>query len=250
MSVSSIRCGQLVMFGGLDLAGILAQLRRDEIELELGVDFLFGRPGDAPPAFQRGQRVFVERPAHLVGAPAQRHVVLFRPGEVEQGSAAIFRLEQAHVHLQARAQPEADLVLTLRQRLRVFRERQNVLRERVHVLLGVLARERNQQIEIADGFLAAAERSRGLHGTDQLAVALDVGGQLGGLRFHKIEQESAGDLLVHLDGLKDVRFALLAEAGQVAQLALARQILDRIHSARSEYAPQQRRPFSVRVIAD
>ena len=39
---------EAMFFGGFDLAGVFAQLGRNEIELELGVDLFFGGAGDAP----------------------------------------------------------------------------------------------------------------------------------------------------------------------------------------------------------
>src|ERR1700737_2448133 len=43
--------GQAVGFGGFDLAAIFAQLGRDVVELQLGVNFFFGVAGDAALAF-------------------------------------------------------------------------------------------------------------------------------------------------------------------------------------------------------
>ncbi len=68
---------QLVVFGGGNFAGVLAHLRRDEIELELRIDLFFGAAGDALFTLQGSQCIFVERESHVVGAAAERHVVLF-----------------------------------------------------------------------------------------------------------------------------------------------------------------------------
>ncbi len=57
--------GRRCSLGGFDFAGIFAQLRRDEIELQLGVDLFLGRASDAAFVFERGQGVFVQRVAHL-----------------------------------------------------------------------------------------------------------------------------------------------------------------------------------------
>jgi len=69
---------QAVLLGGFDLTRVFADFRRNEIQLELGVNFFFCAPGDAALALQRGQRVFVQRVAHIVRAAAQRDVVLAR----------------------------------------------------------------------------------------------------------------------------------------------------------------------------
>ena len=52
---------QHVMFGGSDLAGVFAQLRRDEIQFQFRIDLFFGASGDALFPLQRRQRIFVER---------------------------------------------------------------------------------------------------------------------------------------------------------------------------------------------
>ena len=72
------------MFGcGFDFAAILAQLRRNEVQLELGVDLLLARACHAPFLLQRRQRVFVQRAAHLQRAPAQRDIVFLGAGEID-----------------------------------------------------------------------------------------------------------------------------------------------------------------------
>ena len=59
------------------------------------------------------QRPLAERVAHLERALAQRHVVRLGAGKVLQRRAVGGRGQQAHVHLQAAAQVEADLVFAL-----------------------------------------------------------------------------------------------------------------------------------------
>ena len=105
---------QLVVFGGGDLAGILAQLWRDEIQLQLRIDLFLGAACDTFLTLQGCQSIFVEGEPHVVSPPAQRHVVFFRAGKIEQGRAEILFLQQPHVHLQAVLQREADFVLSVR----------------------------------------------------------------------------------------------------------------------------------------
>src|ERR1700689_5454826 len=51
--------GQRVFFGRVDLAEIFANLGRDVVEIQFGVDFFFGLARDRFLAFERGQAVFV-----------------------------------------------------------------------------------------------------------------------------------------------------------------------------------------------
>ena len=111
----SYEFGERVFFGGVDFAEFLAQLGLDVGELQLRIDFLFGLAGDDFAALEGRERVFVERLAHVEGAAAQRHVVLLRAGEIEQGRAEAFLFEQPYVHLQAAGQQEADFVFAVRQ---------------------------------------------------------------------------------------------------------------------------------------
>ena len=56
--------------------------------------------------------------------------MLLRSGEIDQRGAVVLRFEQAHVHLHAVLQEEADLVFAVRQHLLDLRVGQDVLRER------------------------------------------------------------------------------------------------------------------------
>ena len=97
-------------------------------------------------------------------------------------------------------------------------------------LLVVAGAHGDEQIEIADRFLAAAKRACGRHGFNRFACLRDVGAEL--LRFvvRHIDQESpdARQMLELLGGFQDILLALFAEAGQVAQLAFARELFDAV----------------------
>src|SRR5712691_6187436 len=150
---------KFVVFGGGDFAGVFAQFRRNEIELQFRIDFFLRPAREELFAFQRGQRVFVERVAHLVGATAQRHVVLFRTGKVQKRRAKIFLFEHSNVDLQAVSQRKADFVFAVRQRLVDPGKFQDVLGEGVDLLLrGMPVGQCHQQIEVADGFFPSAQR--------------------------------------------------------------------------------------------
>ena len=168
--------GQLPLFGRFDFARHLAQFRLDVGELQLGVDFLFGFAGDDFAALERGERVLVERPAHVVGAAAQRDVVLLRAGEVQQRRAEVFLAQQPQIHLQLAVEQDADFVFAVRERLVDRGIAQNVFGDRVDVLLIVVARlHGEQQVEVADGFAAAPQRAGGRYRFDLLAGFEDVG---------------------------------------------------------------------------
>src|SRR6266581_2770865 len=136
---------QLVIFGGGDFAGVFPQFGRNEIQLQLRINLFFAASGDALFTLERRERVFVERQPHVVGAAAQRHVVFFRAGEIEQGGAKVFFFEQSNVNLQSVLQREADLVFSVRQRLIDAGKRKDVFGDRVHMLLRRVAIGKSHQ---------------------------------------------------------------------------------------------------------
>ncbi len=99
---------------GFDLAKILAQFGRDEVELQLGVNFFFGRARDRLLVFERSESIFVKREAHLKRALPQRYVVRLGAGEILHGRSEGLGRQQAHIDLHAIAMPEADFILSLR----------------------------------------------------------------------------------------------------------------------------------------
>ena len=109
--------GKLAFFGGFDFAASFAEFRLDIGELELGVNFFFGFAGDHFAAFQRGEGVLVERPAHIVGAAAQRDVVRLGAGEIHECGAEIFLAQQAQIDLQLAVENDADFVFAVSERL-------------------------------------------------------------------------------------------------------------------------------------
>ena len=64
--------------------------------------------------------------------------------------------------------------------------------------------------------------------------------QLFGRFFRHIDVETPGGLLVHLDRFQNILFALFAEARQIAQLALARELFHLLHRSRLEGFPEKR----------
>ena len=215
-----IRCGQGVILGGVDFAQVLAQLGRDVVELQLGVDFFFGFSGDRLFGVELGQAVFAEGVSHLQSALAQGDVVGFRAGEVLHGGAEGFRRQKAHVHLHAAAQAEADFVLAAGDDFHQAGEFDDVLDELFAggVIAAGLAGD--QDVEVADGFAPAAQGSGGrdLFHAGIIAQMLD---DFLGLAFGGVEQKAAGDAAIVLDGLEQLLFLLLAHAGKFANLSFA-----------------------------
>ncbi len=84
--------------------------------------------------------------------------------------------------------------------------------------------ERNQQIEVADGFLAAPQRPGGRDGLDRLAECANVRNKLFRFFLRHVDMEPPGGFLEHLNRFQNVLFAFFAEAGQIAQLSFAREL--------------------------
>ena len=76
---------QGVRGSGIDLALVFAQLGRNVVEIESGVNFLFGFSRHRLFCLQVGQAVLAKGVAHLESALAERNVVGFRSGEILQG---------------------------------------------------------------------------------------------------------------------------------------------------------------------
>ena len=110
MSACVIRLGRVWVCGGIDLAQVFAQLGRNVVELELGVDFFFSFSCDRFFGVEFGQAVLAEGVSHLEGALAQGDVVGFGAGEILHGSAEGVGRQKADVDLHAAAQSEADFV--------------------------------------------------------------------------------------------------------------------------------------------
>ena len=104
-------------------------------------------------------------------------------------------------------------------------------------------RDHQQEIEVADRFLPAAERTRRSDRSNRFAVALDVGHELVGFVLGRRNQEAPANFLEDLDGLEDVLLGFFAEAGQIAQLAFARELFELFDRAAIELTPENQRLF-------
>src|SRR6266481_6581873 len=232
---------QFVVLGGGNFAGVFAQFGRDEIQLQLRIYLFFGASGDTPFTLQGSQRVYIEREPHVVRAPAQRHVVLFRAREIQQGGAKVFFFEQPDVNLQPVLKREAHLVLSMRQRLIDPAKRKDMLGKRVHVFLrGVPIGKRNEQIQIANCFLASTQRTRRSNRLDRLSGLFNMRDQRGRGVFGGTKEESSRGFLEHFHGLENVLFAFFAEAGQVAKFSFSRKLFHVRHGPGLEVRPQKR----------
>ena len=108
------QAGNAVFCGGLEFALVFAQLRRDEIEVELVVDFLLGGAGQ-----QKGgivgfgigseQTVFVEAQSAFDGALAHDDVVFLASGEIGQSEWEFRVGDDAQIGLNAALQDDAGL---------------------------------------------------------------------------------------------------------------------------------------------
>ena len=149
-----------VFRGGFELAAVLAEFRRDVVEVERVVDVGFGGGGDDGVVFEAEESVLAQREAALDGALAQRDVVVLGAGEVLQRGTVAGAGQQAHVDLQVVAQGEADLVLRrLRQQLVDDGQRGDVF-DSGGDDIGLAGRAGDEQVEIAAGCRGRGAASR------------------------------------------------------------------------------------------
>jgi len=205
---------------GFQLAQVLAQLRRNELQTQLLVDLLLGLAGHAFFICHARQPVLTQGVAHLERPLAQRDAVVFGAGEVlQRRSEGIWR-KQAHIDLKSAAQLEADLVLAFGQDILDAGEFQ----DRIHhfVALRFVELAGDQHVEIAHRLAAAPQRTGGgnLVHAGQLLEQLD---QLARRVIGNVDQKASGDLAVAFNRLQNFLLALFAQPGQLAQLAFPRQ---------------------------
>ena len=108
----------------------------------------------------------------------------------------------------------------------------------VHGFRRVLFAEREEKIEIADGFLAAAQRARRRDGFDLRAKFHDVSGKFLRRLVGVIQFEAAGGFLEGFGGAQNVLLALFAEAFEQPKLSIFRELLYGFHSSGLERFPK------------
>src|SRR5205809_19492 len=138
----------------LDLALILAQLGRDPGEAEAVVELLLGAARDPPRAAK--EAVLVQLPALLHGELAEHDVVRLAPREVEERGAEALLGDDAHIDLEPVLQLHAALRVALAEDARHRRQ----LREGGDRRFG--RARKGEEVGVADGLLAAADRARDL----------------------------------------------------------------------------------------
>src|SRR5271167_1443020 len=104
---------QLMLFGGLNFTRVFAKLRRNPVEPERAVNLFFGFAGHTGVVVKPIQPVLVQGESHLECPLAKRYAVTLRAGEILQAGAVRLWRQSANIHLQSRAQLEADLVVAL-----------------------------------------------------------------------------------------------------------------------------------------
>ncbi len=136
--------------GGLDLALVLPQLRRDEGEAQGLIDFLLGAASEHP-IFLVKEPILVEFPAAGHSAFPQPNVVGFGPGEVLPGGAERFLGDDAQIGLQSPGKFDRGFFRPLGQNFLDLGEGT----EGPGRLLGIPGNP--QDIEVAHRFLPAAK---------------------------------------------------------------------------------------------
>ena len=106
----------------------------------------------------------------------------------------------------------------------------------------------DEDVEIADGFAAAAQRSGGRNFLDRPGSCQQIFDQFFREFFGRVEQESSGDAAVVFDGLEQFELVLFAHARQRANLAFARQLLHAFEIADLIGAPDQGNRFRTQAL--
>ena len=217
--------GQLALFGGLDLAAVLAQLGRDPRHAEALVDLLLGGAAGGHAGGVVEDPVLGDVQPAPDGRLAQRHVVLLGAREVLQDVAELVGLDDPQVDRHARVRAGAGGVVPGR------RARLDDVEVGEHGGQGACVRRGGDDVEVLDRVGAAARRAgqldaiAGRVGAQRLDDALGDGQRL-------VEQNARARLLVDPggEGLEHRLLELGAEAAQAAQaLGLGRgpQVLQR-----------------------
>ena len=96
----------------------------------------------------------------------------------------------------------------------------------------------DQDVEVADGFASAAQRSGGGY-FFHAGIVAEMLDDLLGLLFGRVEQEAAGDAAIVFDGLEQLLFLLLAHARKLANLSFPGQLLHAFEITHLVGAPDQ-----------
>src|ERR1700753_2641359 len=164
--------------GGFNLAGVFAQLGRDVVEVKGVVDVGFRCRGDDGVVFDAEESVLVEREAAFDGALAKSDVVHLAAGEVLQGGSVAAAGKEADVDLKIVAQGEADFVLSLRYQL-IDEGKSGDVFDGCADDVRLAGGAGDEEVEVADGFAASAERAGGGDLVDAGEFADEVADDIG-----------------------------------------------------------------------
>ena len=173
--------GEGVGGGGFELAGVFAELGGDVVEVEGFVDLFFVGGGDDGVVFDAEEGVLVEGEAALDGALAEGDVVHLGAGEVLEGGSVAGAGEQADVDLEVVAEGEGDFVLAFGEEFVDEGEGGDVL-DCGGDYVGLAGGAGDEEVEVADGFAAAAEGAGGGDFVDAGEGADEVGDAVGVVR--------------------------------------------------------------------
>ena len=132
------------------------------------------------------------------------------PGEILERGAEGFGREQPHVHLHVIRELHADLVFALDQHLSNTGELDEVVSGASEVAA------RNQQVEVAHGLAAAAQRARRLDALDAFDLA-DIGRKLLGRVVGGVQPEASRGALKDFEGFQDVLLRFFVHPRQFPQ---------------------------------
>ena len=211
------KVGKGVRCGGFELAAVFAELGGDVVEAERVVDFGFGFRRDDAAVVDAGEGIFGKGEALLEGALAQGYVVVFGAGEVLEGGAVGGTGEEADVDLEVVAEGEGDLVLAAGVELVDEGESGDVF-DGGGDDRGLAGRAGGKEVEVADGFAAAAERAGGSDGVDAGKLEDEVsdgGGVVAGL----VDAEAGRVAAVVFDAFEEFFGKLGTHAGELGEVA-------------------------------
>jgi hypothetical protein len=202
--------GEVVVFGGGELAVVLAEFRGDELEAEAVEDFLFGMAADQElgvAGFLGGaeESVFIEAQAAGNGALAHDDVVFLAAGEVGEGEGVLGVGDHAEVGLHTVAKVNTGFGVAVAEDLDDVGEGDEVLEDSGGVFGG------RDEVEVTDDFLPAAERTGGGTAEDFGVLAEGIEDGFGGGEGVE-EAVFGGELLFEGEGLEEVLLGFFAEA--------------------------------------
>src|SRR5437879_6540622 len=223
----------------VDLAQVFAHLRRDVVELQLGVDLFLGFSRNRFLAFQRGEAIFVQGVSHLEGALAQGDVVRLGAREVLHGGAEGVGRKQANIDLHAATEVKANFIVSASDDIHDGRIFGDIIDGFLASSFGAAGLAGDKDVEVADGVAASAQGSGGRDFVDTLEL-LDVGGEFFALDLGDVDEEAAADAAIIFDGFDELGLVLLAHAWKFADFSFAGKFLHTIDVTDLVGAPDQR----------